>query len=387
MDEPRSDSVQDASLRVRSAYSQPDSGALEDWQDLDLAHIDRCGPPNLHLTPGTASTRTAFSSPGSHPPAKHSAPSSGQQWQSSPTQTQAPPTFPSQNPPKYLPLPCICLLLLTHRTFKGIPDCWRASAWHAFLSASASASAHNRKSDAELACLYKVYIATPSIYDVQIDLDVPRTVQGHVLFRHRYSGGQRLLFQVLHSISLMFPHIGYVQGMASLVATLLCYYNEESAFIMLVRMFQERHLDRLYEPGFTSLKSIFEDFNSKLSTRKLGKILNSLGIHPSIYLTTWYLTLFNYSVPFHTQLRMWDIFMLLDDPDSLLQATSLALLHSLKHQLVNADFERAMDLLSKRVLIENDDVLMRRVKIELNAIESESIRRKFAIRFDRLRES
>jgi len=29
----------------------------------------------------------------------------------------------------------------------------------------------------------------PSSYDVQIDLDVPRTISGHIMFRTRYGAG------------------------------------------------------------------------------------------------------------------------------------------------------------------------------------------------------
>ena len=41
----------------------------------------------------------------------------------------------------------------------------------------------------------------------------------------RYRGGQRLLFRVLHAVALYYSDIGYVQGMASLGATLLCYFD------------------------------------------------------------------------------------------------------------------------------------------------------------------
>ncbi|KAJ8582116.1 hypothetical protein M405DRAFT_831221 [Rhizopogon salebrosus TDB-379] len=41
----------------------------------------------------------------------------------------------------------------------------------------------------------------PSSYDIQIDLDVPRTISGHIMLRTRYGLGQRSLFHVLHSLS------------------------------------------------------------------------------------------------------------------------------------------------------------------------------------------
>ena len=113
--------------------------------------------------------------------------------------------------------------------------------------------------------------------DVQIDIDVPRTINSHIMFRRRYRGGygswsladhgladsassQRLLFRVLHALSLYFPDTGYVQGMAALAATLLCYYDEESSFVMLVRLWQLRGLQRLYQPGFDGLMDTLGEF-------------------------------------------------------------------------------------------------------------------------------
>lgn len=36
---------------------------------------------------------------------------------------------------------------------------------------------------------YQELIDKPSDYDIQIDLDVPRTISGHVMFRTRYGLG------------------------------------------------------------------------------------------------------------------------------------------------------------------------------------------------------
>jgi uncharacterized protein YhhL (DUF1145 family) len=55
----------------------------------------------------------------------------------------------------------------------------------------------------------------------------------------------------------------------------------------------------------------------------------SLGIDPLSYATRWYLTLFNYSLPFHTQLRIWDTLMVSNNGPALLHATALALLNGL----------------------------------------------------------
>lgn len=148
---------------------------------------------------------------------------------------------------------------LIERTWKGIPDRWRSTAWYSFLEASAKKH-KDSPAEGELIEAYHEYQYVSSPDDVQIDIDVPRTITSHIMFRRRYRGGQRLLFRVLHAMSLYFPDTGYVQGMAALAATLLAYYDEEHAFIMLVRLWQLRGLEKLYECGFAGLMGALDDF-------------------------------------------------------------------------------------------------------------------------------
>ncbi|KAI8931394.1 hypothetical protein NX059_011724 [Plenodomus lindquistii] len=148
---------------------------------------------------------------------------------------------------------------LISRTWKGIPDRWRATAWYSFLAASARADASSPSEQDLIASFYELQEES-SAEDVQIDVDVPRTINRHIMFRRRYRGGQRLLFRVLHAMSLYLPDTGYVQGMAALAATLLCYYEEDRAFVMLVRLWMLRGLERLYEAGFAGLMEALEDF-------------------------------------------------------------------------------------------------------------------------------
>ena len=148
---------------------------------------------------------------------------------------------------------------LIERTWKGIPDRWRATAWHAFLTASAKKH-RGSPSDDELITVFHTLLDQSSPDDVQIDIDVPRTINSHIMFRRRYRGGQRLLFRVLHCLSIYFPDTGYVQGMAALAATLLCYFDEEMTFVMLVRLWQLRGLERLYQSGFDGLMQALDEF-------------------------------------------------------------------------------------------------------------------------------
>lgn len=164
---------------------------------------------------------------------------------------------------------------LIERTWKGIPDKWRATAWHAFLSSSAK-KRKDSLSDEDLIVAFEEYQSESSPDDVQIDIDVPRTISSHIMFRRRYRGGQRLLFRVLHAMSLHFADTGYVQGMAALAATLLAYYEEEKAFVMLVRLWELRGLGKLYKSGFGGLMTALDDFEKQwLGSGELAKKLVS----------------------------------------------------------------------------------------------------------------
>lgn len=277
------------------------------------------------------------------------------------------------------------------RTWKGIPDRWRASAWYSFLAASAKTHKESQK-DGELLELFHELQEENSPDDVQIDCDVPRTINRHIMFRRKYRGGQRLLFRVLHALSLYFPDIGYVQGMAALAATLLCYFDEEHAFVMMVRLWQLRGLDRLYSSGFGGLMDALDDFEKhwlrgndvaqKLVSTVIDELSSGaqtdqykqeeLGITSTAYGTRWYLTMFNYSIPFPAQLRVWDAFMLLGDISNskdlknefgadldILHATSAALVDATREILLDSDFENAMKVLTSWIPVKDEDLLMK----------------------------
>ena len=129
-----------------------------------------------------------------------------------------------------------------------------------------------------------------------------------------------------------------------------------------------------------------------------------LGISSTAYGTRWYLTLFNYSIPFPAQLRVWDVFMLLGDSDPPLQspprqqpqsassstspttssasnptsttkrsfnggldvlhAVSTALVDGTREILLDSDFENAMKVLTSWIPVMDEELLMKVTKAE-----------------------
>lgn len=121
---------------------------------------------------------------------------------------------------------------LQRRVFKGIPDRWRRAVWGLMMEKMADEVALENRTRAptlvQLEAEYHRLVQEPYVQDVQIDLDVPRTISGHVLFHTRYGQGQRALFHVLHAFGLRSEDVGgYCQGMGPIAATLLCYFEPE----------------------------------------------------------------------------------------------------------------------------------------------------------------
>ncbi|KAK2464750.1 hypothetical protein APHAL10511_003168 [Amanita phalloides] len=246
---------------------------------------------------------------------------------------------------------------LRERTYKGIPDCWRSAAWDMLLCRHAAAG------PGQIVALAKDYRETlekPSLYDIQIDLDVPRTIGGHVMFRTRYGAGQRSLFRVLHSFSLCCSACGYVQGMGPIAATLLNYFEPERVYASLVRLHDAFSLHSVFSPGFPGmLEAIY--VQERIMESFMPSVYAAFKRHTistTSYATKWYITLFANSVPFQVQLRLWDAFLL--DGYDVFIATAIAIIWVYRNQITStsANFETILSLLSSFFVPEDENVLM-----------------------------
>lgn len=257
---------------------------------------------------------------------------------------------------------------LRGRVFKGIPDAWRSAAWEVLISRWVGLQKKKSLDASSLEEMlnglrreYRSSIDRPSSYDVQIDLDVPRTINGHVLFKTRYGLGQRSLFHTLHSFSLVCNECGYCQGMGPLAATLLCYYEPEKVYATLVHFHDEYQMHDIFLPGFPGLlEAIY--IQERILEKMLPAVFESFKKHmisTTSYATKWYITLFANSVPFQTQLRLWDVFLLEGRDVFILVAISIV--WALKDHITSpqASFETILSLLSSFFIPEDEDVLLR----------------------------
>lgn len=83
------------------------------------------------------------------------------------------------------------------RCYKGIPDRWRRAGWDLLIEDYGRRITQSSSQSVErLLDLFEQTVNVPSDQDVQIDLDVPRTINGHVFFHTRYGRGLVLNFLI-----------------------------------------------------------------------------------------------------------------------------------------------------------------------------------------------
>ncbi|KAG0249323.1 hypothetical protein BG011_009400 [Mortierella polycephala] len=240
------------------------------------------------------------------------------------------------------------------RVYKGIPDCWRAAAWSHLISK------HSEGSDPNIRQVYRDMLKMSSPEEEQIDLDIPRTMHGHIMFRMRFGSGQCALFRVLKAYSNYNRKVGYCQGMASVVATMLTFFDEEKTFVLLTQLFDRYNIIGFVVPGFPALFEAFyiQDELTKIFVPKVHQALKTMKIETVNYASRWYITLYSGGVvPYRTLLRIWDILLL--EGSDWLYFMALALLKYHELTLVQNNFEQTMERLNAKMEIQDDDRLIK----------------------------
>lgn len=166
--------------------------------------------------------------------------------------------------------------------------------------------------------------------------------------------------------------------MGPIAATLLNYFEPERVYASLVHLHDAYSLHSIFSPGFPGmLESIY--VQERIMETFIPDVYHAFKRHmisTTSYATKWYITLFTNSVPFQTQLRLWDAF-LLDGYDVFIamaiaiiwvyRGTSITcffpFLFSSSSQLdqitqKSANFETILSLLSSFFVPEDENALM-----------------------------
>uniref|UniRef100_A0A182NFU7 Rab-GAP TBC domain-containing protein n=1 Tax=Anopheles dirus TaxID=7168 RepID=A0A182NFU7_9DIPT len=236
---------------------------------------------------------------------------------------------------------------LRRRVMKGIPDRMRSAIWRKLLDLDRQVLDNPGMYGRMLEC---ARAHSPDIR--QIDFDVNRQFRNHVFFRERYSVKQQSLFRVLAAYSMYNTEVGYCQGMSTVAAVLLMYFDEEDTFWALdVLMTNVRYaMHGLYIVGFPKLMRFLEHHDKILSKclPKLKKHLDKHDVHSVLYSLKWFFVIFIERIPFSLCLRVWDIYMMFGE--RVLTAMAYTILKIHKSALLRMkDMDEVTDFLQTRL--------------------------------------
>ncbi|ELP92107.1 hypothetical protein EIN_380040 [Entamoeba invadens IP1] len=225
---------------------------------------------------------------------------------------------------------------LKSRVYKGVPLPSRADYWKLVTKQYVL-----EENDENIDQLF--YNIESIADDVQIDLDVKRTLGLHYLFQTDFKMGRRELFLILRAISQKNNDLGYTQGMSDFAGILFSILKERLATYKMMEMILNNpkyNLKPCLQVGFPGLIELgkINDLMLKNIHHTSYRHLVALGyldldIH--VYMFDWYMVWFSRILPCDFLYAVFD-FCLLDGYKAMFTIAN-AIVHYLKHHILECD--------------------------------------------------
>ncbi|XP_051696698.1 USP6 N-terminal-like protein isoform X3 [Oryctolagus cuniculus] len=248
------------------------------------------------------------------------------------------------------------------RVYKGIPLPVRGKVWSLLLDVD-KVKADNPGKYQQMKEQGKLL----SEHVHQIDADIRRTFQNHVMFRQRYGVKQQALFHVLLAYSAFDHEAGYRQGMNWVAAVLLMFLDEDDAFWALTQLMSKpKHaMHGFYKANRTKLERLQQHHDNILKCRvpKLKKHLDSQGVSTAAYTQKWFQQCFVDEAPFSLVLRFFDVYIL--EGEAMLTAMSYTALKIHRRYLLKCSGNSLHEYLQdglRRTWDMRDDAVLRRLQ-------------------------
>jgi hypothetical protein len=134
-----------------------------------------------------------------------------------------------------------------------------------------------------------------------------------------------------------------VQGMGFITALMLTYMDEESAFWMIHALMNKYQMKGYYEKDFPELQRSFFKLLSLMKKHipKVYEHFKNKCVHPSMYASQWFITIFSVNFKFDVLVRIFDVFLL--EGEKVLYRFALSVLKINEDKLLHArQFEDVM---------------------------------------------
>ncbi|KAL3083746.1 hypothetical protein niasHS_008236 [Heterodera schachtii] len=145
-------------------------------------------------------------------------------------------------------------------------------------------------------------------HHVQIERDLLRTLPAHFCFGRPRSVGIAPLRRVLRALAFLFPEIGYCQGMAFVVASLLLVCCEENTFWMMCSLIEDILPASFYAPSLLGVRADERVLRHLIQVHmpELTELLAKCNLDTSTIFINWLITLLASVLSPRLLLRVWD---------------------------------------------------------------------------------
>ncbi|KAL3073337.1 hypothetical protein niasHT_038694 [Heterodera trifolii] len=188
----------------------------------------------------------------------------------------------------------------------GIPHSLRPFLWPRLCSAAEK----RKKSPCDYAKIVRKCTkdSVPAGINVQIEKDLLRTLPAHFCFGRPRSVGIAPLRRVLRAMAFLFPEIGYCQGMAFVVASLLLVCCEENTFWMMCSLIEDILPASFYAPSLLGVRADERVLRHLIQVHmpELTELLAKCNLDTSTIFINWLITLLASVLSPRLLLRVWD---------------------------------------------------------------------------------
>ncbi|CEO98554.1 hypothetical protein PBRA_006668 [Plasmodiophora brassicae] len=197
----------------------------------------------------------------------------------------------------------------------------------------------------------------------RIQNDINRTMRVHFLFNNSTTHSDALV-RILFVFAMLWPQIGYVQGLNEIVGPLYYVFQkdhvvghapapaevEADTFFAFMNLISKLHffiedMDTTSSGIVAIMKQVYEILREL--DPQLWLHLTSLGIEPAYYALRWFTTIFTREFSLPDSCRLWDTLFTMDQPEMIpyMQSFSCAMLISVRDSLFDRSHDAALLLL------------------------------------------
>ncbi|KAJ1789746.1 hypothetical protein LPJ59_005287, partial [Coemansia sp. RSA 2399] len=220
----------------------------------------------------------------------------------------------------------------------GVPGRIRGPVWQTLTQARST----------YLQTVYTQLIQEYSPHERVIRRDLTRTFPKVPVFKAEGGEGQLRLFRILKAYSLYDAEVGYCQGLGFIIGPLIMNMGECASFCVLVRLMETYDLRGMFTEDMAGLHLRLYQFQALAMeiAPALMAHLESHGVLPAMYVPSWFLSLFAYTMPLGFVLRAMDVIVAEGAPESIIRIGVALLQRNAEKLMQQEDFESAMGVLN-----------------------------------------